>query len=157
MLSAQTFSENDKNKTSFGIKAGIDQTYVYNAGNSFDQSNYYAAFFADTRLSLKSSFQFELRYSNYRQDHFIELPLLFKYHLSDKFKLYVGPRFDFILDDRPAAENFSLAAEFGVEYYFSNRFFINASMSASIENQVALDEFNAGSRQNLRFGIGYKF
>lgn len=156
-LIAQTFSEEDKNKTTFGIKAGIDQTFVYNADSSFDQVNYYAGFFADTRLSKKSSFQFELRYSTYRQDHFIEVPLLIKYHLSERLRLYIGPRFDFILNDRPAAKNFSLAAEFGVEYDISKRFFINAAISSSLENQIVIDQFNAGSRQNIRFGLGYKF
>lgn len=156
-LSAQTFSEEDKNKTTFGIKAGIDQTFVFNADSSFDQVNYYAGFFADTRLSNKTSFQFELRYSTYRQDHFIEVPLLIKYHLSDRLRLFLGPRFDFILDDKPLAKNFTLAAEFGLEYDITKRLFINASMSASLENQIVIDQFNTGSRQNLRFGIGYKF
>ena len=77
--------------------------------------------------------------------------------MSDKIRLYLGPRFDFILDDKPLAKNFSLAAEFGVDYDISKRLFINASMSASLENQIVIDQFNVGSRQNLRFGLGYKF
>lgn len=155
---AQTYSEDDKNKTTFGVKAGIDQTFVSNADSSFDQINYYAGLFAETRLSKKSSFQFELRYSTYKQDHFIEVPLLLKYHITDKFRLFVGPRLDFILDDRPTnAKNFSLAAELGLEYDISKNFFINATMSYSFENQINLDQFNVGSRQNIRFGIGYKF
>ncbi|WP_431157992.1 outer membrane beta-barrel protein [Winogradskyella poriferorum] len=157
MSYAQEYSEDDKNKTTFGIKAGIDQTFVFNADSSFDQVNYYAGFFSDTRLSLKTSFQFELRYVTYRQDHFIEIPLLFKYHFTDKFRMYIGPRFDFILDDKALAKNFSLAAEFGVEYDISKHFYINASMSASLENQIVIDQFNTGSRQNFRLGLGYRF
>ena len=83
-LTAQTFKDSDKYKTTFGIKAGLDKTYVFNAGNSFDKYNFYAGFFAETQFSLKSSLQYELRYVSYDNNHFIETPILFKYRIAKR-------------------------------------------------------------------------
>lgn len=166
-VNAQEFNESLKNKTTFGVKAGLNQTFVSNFPNSLSQGGYYAGAFAETRLSEKISFQYELRYATFIDigqgdeniyDHsFIEIPLLLKYHFSDKFVLFFGPRMDFLLDDREPAARFGVSVEVGLQYNFNKNFFIEASFSSGLSNQILINELESGSRGILRLGVGYRF
>lgn len=156
-LFAQEKEEQTFGKTTFGVKAGLDLTFVSDAGRSEKNSDFYAGLFAETSLSRKLSLQYEMRYSSFGNNYFIEIPLLLKYHFNDKWSMTFGPRMDFLANDRDKARNFSMAAEIGVQYNITEKFFVEGSYSISSERQVVIDPIRTGSRNNLRFGVGYKF
>jgi len=156
-LFAQEKEERTFGKTTFGIKAGLDHTMVINSQKAVNSVDFYAGLFAETSLSRKLSLQYEMRYSSYGNNYFVEIPLLLKYHFNDKFSMTLGPRMDFLTNDRAGARNFSMAAEIGAQYNITKQFFLDASYSVGFENQIVINPIRTGSRNNLRFGIGYKF
>jgi len=61
---AQTFKDEDKYKTTFGFKGGLNQSYLNTSSNNdYSGLELYGGFFAETRLSKRWSFQNELLYS----------------------------------------------------------------------------------------------
>lgn len=142
-------------KTKFGIKGGL--TFLTNSNLEFNESAY-VGLFSETRISKKWSLQNEVLISP--SEGFLEIPILIKYHINDKFEILLGPKLDLIVDgvnDFPRRNgniNLSLAA--GVQYNISKRFFIEGRYSKGLtdprfgfDRDTAIDTF--------KFGIGFKF
>jgi len=91
---AQEEENHQKNTTTFGIKGGVSFNTI-RGDDGFASTDFYASFFSTTRLSEKWSFQNELGVSIIDDVTFIEVPLLFKYHITDKWSIFAGPRLDF--------------------------------------------------------------
>ncbi|WP_460218717.1 outer membrane beta-barrel protein [Psychroserpens sp. MEBiC05023] len=145
------------NPTTFGVKGGLNYTSLLSISDDKNEIGLWGSLFAETRLSKRFGIQYELRYSEYSTAEFIEAPLLLKYYFNEKFNMFFGPRLDFLIDDNDVANSFSVAAEIGVQYNFSNHFFLEGSYSLASENQVRVSAFESGTRSSFRLGIGYKF
>lgn len=142
-------------KTKFGVKGGLSAvSYSFqNYGTSF-----YVGLFSETRLSRKWSIQNEILISP--SETFLEIPVLIKYHINDKFEILLGPKLDIIIDDRNRSSirnepiNFSLDA--GVLYNISKRFFVEGRYSKGLTDpRFGLDRESA--IDTFKIGVGFKF
>jgi len=164
---AQTEPENPKNKkTTFGFRSG----YEFQANNSNLEYNLnipYVGAFSDISIGNKWSLQLEL---NLRSEHreelfyngikksenelYLTVPVLLKYHISDKFRIYGGTQ---VLS--ASLKNDILGIKkwngiLGIEYNLNNNFFIEARYRQGFERRDAKSNF----RDNrISVGIGYKF
>ncbi len=163
-----------KGTTTFGIKGGLNQSFIYNSDNSGGLS-FYGGLFAETRLSKRWSIQNELLFSQAKNTFtpnditfvdnndltLFEVPIHLKYYITDKLSVFGGPKLSFLAAGN--AENVGLSFEAGVQYDISKRFFLEARYSYDLFNQVTTRPiastpfFDESSLGLLRFGIGYKF
>ena len=159
--------ENDdfiKNKTIFGVKGGlIFNNFHDNHNKDINNYSFYGGFFSETRLSKKWSFQNELIYSNSEGYDFIEVPLLLKYHINEKWSAFAGPSLDFLVDNTEINTEtipLGLSAVIGTQYNFSEKFFIEGRINLGMTKQIDYslnDQFASFSRNTFRVGIGYRF
>ena len=177
---AQEEENHQKSTTVFGIKGGLNQSYIGGLDNSGGLS-YYGGLFAETRLSKRWSIQNELLFSKvedynvtisngtstFRNDLLLfEVPIHLKYHISDKWSVFAGPKLSFLADG--IAENVGLSIEVGVQYNISKRFFIETRYSNDLFDQARQTSTgetltgpilfsNPVSLGQLRLGLGFKF
>lgn len=142
-------------KTKFGVKGGLSG--VSDINEDYDTS-FYIGVFSETRLSRKWSLQNEVLISP--SDNFLEIPILIKYHISDKFEIFLGPKLDLVLDSTseiPSPDNpinLSLAA--GVQYNISKQFFVEGRYSKGLTDpRFGLDR--EGAIDTFKIGLGFKF
>ncbi|WP_157547280.1 outer membrane beta-barrel protein [Kordia zhangzhouensis] len=151
-----------KNQTIFGFKAGLNQSYLNTSSdNDYSGLELYGGFFAETSLSNTLSFQYELLYSYTDDISFLEIPLLLKYHLNDKWSIMSGPKLDVVANktiENALYEPLSVSLEIGTQYNISKRFFIEGRYGYGLSKEVLIDSnSNSYSRNTLRLGVGYKF
>lgn len=151
-----------KNKTTFGFKAGANQSYLNTSSdNGYSGLELYGGFFAETGLSKKVSFQYELLYSYTDDISFVEIPLLFKYHINNKWSFMAGPKLDVIANksiEGALYEPLSVSISIGVQYNISKRFFAEGRYGLGLSKEIITDSnSDTFSRNTLRLGLGYKF
>lgn len=164
------YAQNQK-MTVFGFKGGYNKSIL--KGNELDGSKtgyigyeLYGGFFSDTSLNKNLSFEQELLFSYTDDYHFIEFPFHLKHKVFTKGTVFIGPKLDFIADNdndyfesRYKFKNFGISADFGTQYNFSKRFFVEIRYSKSFTEQVDdLDlDIYGGKRNTFRVGLGVKF
>lgn len=159
---AQEPNDSQKKRTTFGFKAGLNQSYLNTSSdNGYSGLEVYAGFFAETSLSKKWSFQYELLYSYTDDINFLEIPLLFKYHVNDKWAFMAGPKLDVVANksiEGALYEPLSVSFTLGVQYNISKRFFVEGRYSLGLSNELITNSNSETfSRNTLRLGIGFKF
>lgn len=168
IFNAQAQEDTDfiKNKTTFGVKGGFNYSFLYSSENlNLSDSDVYIGLFSDTRLSEKLSFQSELLYSTSSGHRFVEVPLLIKYHINDKWQVFAGPSLSFSMNNDRNINNrriepLGISSVIGVQYNFSKRFFIEGFSNLALTNQINSPYNNPNTsffRNTFRIGIGYKF
>ena len=100
-----SFSLKAQTITNFGLKSGI---HLINLKKNLDEvktaqeeSGFYLGGFLEFRKSINFSIQSEFLYSNssYFTDRMsmFHIPILFKYHINDRFEFMAGPETQFLL------------------------------------------------------------
>ncbi len=157
----------EKKKTSFGLKGGLNHGYIIAENKDYYSAfEVYGGFFTDTRLTDKLSLQNELLFSYDYNYYFIELPILLKYNIAEKWGVFLGPKPNYMFTDVPNIENsgfknkkFGVSATVGVQYTIFKRLFGELRYAHGLTKQID-DPFlplpNA-KRHTLRIGIGYTF
>ena len=91
--------------TNFGLKAGVHlidlKKNLDEVKTAQEESGFYIGGLLEFRKSINFSIQSELLYSNssYFTDRvsLLHIPILFKYHINDRFELLAGPETQFLL------------------------------------------------------------
>jgi len=156
-------------KIDFGLKGGFNHTVIngYETNGTktgFVGSSIYGALFTEIHIGPTTFLGSELLFSWTNNWHFIEVPFHIKQMLNKRVSLFLGPKIDFAADKLdPAKESKSgtcgVSIEAGTQFNIINRLFIEGRYSFGLSNQFQ-DEFfdiNDGSRNNLRFGVGFRF
>ncbi|WP_299675230.1 porin family protein [uncultured Dokdonia sp.] len=154
---AQEEETDRENKTTFGIRGGINGSF----SRDFTEIEFHGGLFAETRLSKHWSIQNELNVSYGGVGNIsLGVPIFIKYHFTDKFSVFGGPRLDvdisrgFITqfnDPTRLPSPVGLSAEIGAQYNITKRFFVEARYNYSIINTSRLNN------NNLQIGFGFKF
>jgi hypothetical protein len=159
-------------KTIFGFKGGYNNSVINGRELSGAKTGYtggelYGAFFADTRITKKISFENELLFSWTDDYHFIEIPLHLKFTFAGKWNVFAGPKLDIIADKSNAYfesgrfdfRHFGVSGELGVQYNFTRWFFAETRYSKGFTKQVndSWLDINGGKRNTFRIGAGIKF
>lgn len=159
--------------TYFGLKGGLNRSNIEgkdldNSFTGFTGTELYGSFFADTELSRNWRLENELLFSWTDEYHFIEIPIHIKRRILENWFFFLGPKFDFLLENSNDGgyfeagykfNNFSVSADAGIQYYFGSRFLAEARYSRGFIAQVddlILDIYE-GKRHTLRLGLGVMF
>ena len=157
----ETKTEKTKPVT-FGVKGGMNHSYIYSKyGSGFNGYEWYAGAFLDTRLSNKWSIQNELLVSISDFKTYLEIPVVLKYKINNKFSVFAGPKLDIRTEKDYAfgrRSNLGLSTDLGLEYHFNKHFFIESRIGQSFRRTVQLNSGGtSGYRRTFRVGVGYKF
>lgn len=85
----------------------------------------------------------------------INVPILVKFNVAEKFNLYAGPSLGLLLDAPNGVKSFNYGADIGASYDLSEKLFLNARYDLGLAD---LSDFSGASIKlsNLLFGVGYK-
>ncbi len=170
---------------SYGIMGGYNLSKVDNAlGGDFadNKSNYHIGLIAEFPQGDNWSFEAAAFYSGEGEAleangttstiylRFINVPVHFKYYLTEGFSLHAGPQVGFLLNakqsfvedgDREDIEgkvNSSFALTGGLGYDFGNGLFIKGTFDLGITDLVDNVDFSNDERTRTgHLSIGYKF
>ncbi len=118
----------------FGVKAGLNFSNITDASNLDTRTGFVAGVFLGIKFGDKIAVQGDLLYSqqgaefdlgNFDLDY-LNVPLVLKYYLSDRFNVHLGPQFGVLLNqettiigetiDDIATNNFDLSGVIGIGY-----------------------------------------
>lgn len=165
-LTITSYGQINKNPI-FGFKGGLNKSYIVAENNNYYTGlELYVGFFMDTNLKSGFKIQNEIIFSYTDDYHFIEIPVLIKYQISNKYSIFAGPKLDFIPDnDNDDFEydyqfkNFGISGVLGGQYNLTKRFFFEIRYSRSFTAQIddlVLELYNS-KRRTVRLGVGFKF
>ena len=171
-----TANAQDENTTStdasFGIKAGYN-SFIARAsadGNSASASTsgFYVGVFADIQISEKFNIQPELQYILISDDgengNILNIPIMAKYKVAEKFSLLAGPQLDYILDDdSEGLKKLGIGLAAGLAVDISNKLFVDMRYSFGLSDRLENAEADFGTSDvkvkfnYLQVGLGYRF
>jgi hypothetical protein len=163
-LSFQGFSQ----AGTYGVRAGytISNLDFKEAPfmNNQHRNSFYIGFFGDFRVSNAVSVVPELQFSpegakaEVLHLDLIQMPILFKFRLNEKWRLGAGPQFavkSHKTDD--GFRNFHYSAIGGLEYKLNQMIFLDLRYSYGLSN-IFDDNLGAEAiNTNIQIGIGYQF
>ena len=154
----------------FGITAGDQSSSFEISGDgvdlSTDASGFFLGFFAQFSVSESLSIQPELHYSSVSDSDNddddesvgdIIIPIMLKFHVSDKFNLMAGPQIDYITEeDTEGIKKFGM----GLGYDISDSISLGARYSLGFDrlDDEGEDIGDANFKINvLQIGLSYSF
>lgn len=150
-------------KAQFGVTAGVDfaSAKVTVPGNSVtaSETGFYFGGFVDISASAKFHIQPELVLVFIKDSKQLQLPILAKIFVTEKFSILAGPDILFDLDsDTVGTKAAGFGFDFGGSYDIDKNFSIEAKYNLGITNLIK-DAPNgvSGKINGLFVGIGYKF
>jgi opacity protein-like surface antigen len=166
-LQAQTDAEQLKDKK---VTLGLRTGYEFQTNNSSLNYNLnlpYIGVWSDFKFNDNWSLQLELNLRSEKRERlfnngfresidelYLTVPILFKYHLNKKFKIYTGTQ---VLSASLVNDIFGFKkwnGILGIEYNIIENFFFDARYRHGFEGQRSINNF----RDNrISIGIGYKF
>uniref|UniRef100_UPI00404928FC porin family protein n=1 Tax=Flavobacterium sp. TaxID=239 RepID=UPI00404928FC len=181
-----------KSKAKFGAKASLNLANIVgdDAGDANTRVGYAVGVFAEFELTEKLSIQPEILYSaqGSKSDFslsgfnfdvtmklaYINLPVMFKYKVADKFSLEAGPYVGFLTSAKLELENSTLGSEtedikelfkstdfglgLGMNYDFTDKIFANFRYSAGLVQIGDADgDANDIKNSNFQLGLGFRF
>jgi len=119
----------------------------------------------NTKLSDKWSFQNELIFTKIEENRFVEIPLLLNYNITNRWRIFLGPKLDYSLKNKygfanDTAPTFGVSAEFGSRYDFKNNFFGEIKFDHSFTknmNTSALGFKNVAKGEVVKLRLGRSF
>jgi hypothetical protein len=113
--------------SNFGITAGFHNLSLKIDGSGMTESESGQGFFvgvtSDFSLSDKLSLQPQLQFATSSQDgdsvEQLILPIMLKYHVTEKFNIQAGPQLDYLLSDSEGLNAIGFGLGFGAGFDFS--------------------------------------
>ncbi|WP_157730172.1 porin family protein [Tenacibaculum jejuense] len=156
-----------QNDYEYGILGGFNNRNERVVANGISASagegGVFIGLFIDMKISEAISIQPEIQYVatfiENNTSNSIVIPIVGKYHFSDKFSIHVGPVLDIILDGTPLNE-FGLGIAIGAGYDITDDLFITSRYSLGLTNRLNTDFATSGFSTQIDFfqvGLGYRF
>lgn len=154
--------------THFGFKAGYNHSDITGKETDGTPTGFlgyeaYVSLFSESQLTEKWFLGNEITFSFTDSFHYIEIPLFLKYQAFERWKVFAGPRLDFIITeyDRTAYEfnTFGYSIEGGVEFKINRKLIAEIRYAFGLKEQINdfFLDINDGKRNTFRVGIGFKF
>jgi len=160
-LNAQDTITTKKNTFDFGIRHGWRHSTTNRGYDRADNINLYVGLFVETDISERFTLRLETNHSRFG---LLEVPLLLKYKISDKFELLGGGEIDYFYDNNQFfsdKKEFGGAFILGVQYNINSHWFIEARYTHGFTDQFPVfyynDDFVFGKKRIVSFGLGYQF
>lgn len=146
----------------FGASAGYvsGNVKISEGGNSFtgSDSGFYFGLLAEIEVSEEFIVQPEIVYTNIESTGFLQIPIMAKYYVSDKFNILAGPQFTYTLED--VIDDFTklnIGLGIGLGYDFSEEFFAQAKYAFQVNDYFTGSGDFSSTIGFLNVGIGYRF
>jgi len=163
-ISYQGFSQDTK----YGVRTGLNISNLDFKNTPFNENThrngFMIGFFGEFGLSKTVSVMPELQFSaegskleSLKLDY-LQVPVLFKFKLSEKFAIGAGPQAGVkIHKTTDGIKNFAYSGVAGVEFNISHQLFVDARYTYGFSN-IFEDYINAEAKNtNIQFGFGFKF
>lgn len=165
-------------QTSFGAKAGLNSaTLIGDIDGNKSLIGFNAGVFAEIALADSFYIQPELFYSTQGTDDYqhllskyklnldyINLPIMFKYDVANRFYLEAGPQVGFLVsakrgdvDVKDIFETTDFGANFGLSYGFTETIFAQARYNIGLSDIYKNEGNDKVSNAVISFSLGYKF
>jgi hypothetical protein len=169
-------------QTSFGAKAGLNSaTLIGDVDGNKSLIGFNAGVFAEIPLADSFYLQPELLYSTQGTEDYrylsnsiplvdklnldyINLPIMFKYDVANRFYLEAGPQVGFLVsakrgnaDIKDEFESTDFGANFGFSYGFTENLFAQARYNIGLSDIDKSELNDKVSNAVLSFSLGYKF
>ncbi len=149
---------NDNPTNTDAVKSASVKANEVTASDSNESGVYVGLAFTDISLSNKLKLQPEINFIGVKDFNQIQTPILLKYNIADKFNLYTGPSFGFLLDAPQNIKSFNFALDFGASYDISDNFLIEARYDWGQSNLLEGGDSNNSFKINhFQVGFAYKF
>lgn len=147
----------------FGIMAGVDflsQKYKVEGYSLSDNTTaFVGGVFVDINASDKFHIQPEVVIVTADGGSQLQVPILAKYYVADKFSVLAGPDMVFNLDEKVEGyKNFGVGIDFGAAYDINEHFLIEAKYNLGVTN--FLEDASSGYSAKINgffLSLGYKF
>lgn len=160
-INAQDLNDTNPKTFEFGIRHGYTTWDVATNDASYSTIHLSLGVFAEANISEKFGIRLE---TNYSRNGLLEIPLLLKYKITNKFEIFGGAELDFSFDSNNLFEDkqFGGALVLGAQYNINKKWYIDARYIHGVTDQFAVFNGvggtpNFGKRQSFNFGVGYKF
>jgi opacity protein-like surface antigen len=152
--------------SNFGITAGFHNLSLKIDGLGMTESESGQGFFvgvtSDFSLSDKLSLQPQLQFATSSQDgdsvEQLILPIMLKYHVTEKFNIQAGPQLDYVLSDSEGLNAIGFGLGFGAGYDFSEKIFVSTRYALGLSNRLEDAPSEISLKLNtFQIGLGYRF
>jgi len=166
---AGAYFGNEKQKSSFddfstnteGIQhRDPNATRAVEFNTNTSKTGFYVGVFFSDVLPLGDRFdvQPEVNFVGITDLNQIQAPILARITVVDKFNIYAGPNFGYLLDTPAGLNSFNMGADFGVSYDILDNLLIESRYTLGISNLLE----NGDSNNSVKFsgftvGAGYRF
>ncbi len=123
-----------------------------------DGSGFYLGLIADITVSDVFHVQSELTYANIDDVGFLQLPIMAKYFVSEKFNIQAGPQITYTLED--VIDDFTklnIGLAIGAGYDFNEEFFVQTRFAFQLNDYFTGNGDFSSKINFLNVGIGYRF
>ena len=169
-------------QTSFGAKAGLNSaTLIGDIDGNKSLIGFNVGVFAEITLADSFYLQPELFYSTQGTEDYryisnnlpfvdklnldyINLPIMFKYDVANRFYLEAGPQVGFLVsaergdvDVKDDFESVDFGANFGLSYGFTDKIFAQARYNIGLSDIDKSELNDKVSNAVMSFSLGYKF
>ena len=152
--------------SNFGITAGFHNLSlkldVLGMTESESGQGFFVGVTSDFSLSDKFSLQPQLQFATSSQDgdsvEQLILPIMLKYHVTEKFNLQAGPQLDYVLSDSEGLNAIGFGLGFGAGFDFSEKIFISTRYALGLSNRLEDAPSEISLKLNtFQIGLGYRF
>ena len=149
-------------ETKFGVKAGVDfatATASYSGYSaSASETGFYGGGFADIEISDAFHFQPEVLYVAVKDLDQVQIPLLAKYKVGEKFGILAGPNLGFFTKKVEGMKSFNYGIDLGVSYDITENIILDAKYNLGLANLVENAPSGYSAKlHGLFVGAAYKF
>ncbi len=157
----------------FGVKGGLNSSTLLGVDGAKSLIGVNLGGFVEFKVSDKFSVQPELLYSmqGVKTDmelklNYINIPVMVKYAVADKFNLQVGPQIGFLMsanldgvDYKDNLKSIDFGVNFGAGYDFTKETFLDLRYNLGLaQTQKSLDPGEAVAKNAvIQLSLGYKF
>lgn len=162
----------------FGLKAGLNMSNLTgDIEGTSSKVGFHVGGFAEIKISDKFAVQPEVLFSTQGADadggsydfNYLNVPVMAKYFVAEKFSLEAGPQVGFLMsakinpdsgeevDIKDELKSIDFGLNFGAGYDFTDNFSAGLRYNVGLSNLI--DEDDAGEIKNsvLSLSVGYKF
>ena len=151
--------------SNFGITAGFHNLSLKMDAGGMTGSESTQGFFigvtSDFSFSDKWSLQPQLQFATSSQDgdsvEQLILPIMLKYHVTEKFNIQAGPQLDYLLGDSEGLNAIGFGLGFGAGFDFSEKIFISTRYALGLSNRFEDSPELSLKLSTFQIGLGYRF
>jgi len=167
-MSSVLFSQDStavkKRTFDFGARVGTSIYSIKTQNDLVEETGLYVGLFVEKQLSNSLALQIEANYSGMSV---LQLPVLLKYKITNKFEVYAGGSLDFSFEQKNVLESlrnkrWGSSLILGGQYNINSHWFVEGRYIHGLTDQFPVYQgANTpslfGNKRSFNLGIGYKF